>query len=161
MQKKIETPCVGICSTVYGDQICRGCKRYSEEVINWNAYSKQKKVHVLSRLVILTTTATREKLYIKSKKLLHHCIKDLDLRSLTLGNDYCAAYSILRDGADFIKNIEDFGLGIRDEYKDWSLRKIINSIDDRIYALSELTFASTHGGIEVLKQINFQRAVNA
>jgi hypothetical protein len=33
----IKTPCVGLCSTVYGDLVCRGCKRFHHEVINWIA----------------------------------------------------------------------------------------------------------------------------
>lgn len=34
----IKTPCVGLCSTVYGDLVCRGCKRFHHEVIHWNGY---------------------------------------------------------------------------------------------------------------------------
>ncbi|HBZ99754.1 MAG TPA: DUF1289 domain-containing protein, partial [Pseudomonas sp.] len=25
--QRIKTPCIGLCSTVYGDVVCRGCKR--------------------------------------------------------------------------------------------------------------------------------------
>ncbi|MEM9624509.1 MAG: DUF1289 domain-containing protein, partial [Pseudomonadota bacterium] len=32
------TPCVGICSTTYGDLVCRGCKRFAHEIVQWNAY---------------------------------------------------------------------------------------------------------------------------
>jgi len=32
----INTPCIGICSTVYGDEVCRGCKRRFKEIIDWN-----------------------------------------------------------------------------------------------------------------------------
>ena len=43
MQKKTRTPCVGICSTTYGDEVCRGCKRFYFEVINWNKYDENEK----------------------------------------------------------------------------------------------------------------------
>ena len=33
MVNRTRTPCVGICSTTYGDDVCRGCKRFSFEVI--------------------------------------------------------------------------------------------------------------------------------
>ena len=33
---RINTPCIGICSTVYGDEVCRGCKRRFKEIIDWN-----------------------------------------------------------------------------------------------------------------------------
>lgn len=32
------TPCVGRCSTVFGDAVCRGCRRFNHEVIQWNTY---------------------------------------------------------------------------------------------------------------------------
>ncbi|MEC7008614.1 MAG: DUF1289 domain-containing protein, partial [Pseudomonadota bacterium] len=34
--KPIKTPCIGVCSTGIGDSVCRGCKRFSHEVIHWN-----------------------------------------------------------------------------------------------------------------------------
>ena len=39
----IKTPCVGLCSTVYGDLVCRGCKRFHHEVIQWNGYNEEEK----------------------------------------------------------------------------------------------------------------------
>jgi predicted Fe-S protein YdhL (DUF1289 family) len=46
----VDTPCVGICSTVYGDDVCRGCKRQFIEVTNWNGYELSEKKSVLQRL---------------------------------------------------------------------------------------------------------------
>jgi predicted Fe-S protein YdhL (DUF1289 family) len=46
----IKTPCVGLCSTVYGDLVCRGCKRFHHEVIHWNGYDEEKKRAVWLRL---------------------------------------------------------------------------------------------------------------
>lgn len=54
------TPCVGICSTTYGDLVCRGCKRYAHEIIQWNAYSQQQQGAVWQRLVELRDSATLE-----------------------------------------------------------------------------------------------------
>src|SRR5690606_2207512 len=51
--QRIKTPCVGLCSTVYGDQVCRGCKRFHHEVVNWNAYSDDEKRAVWRRLEVL------------------------------------------------------------------------------------------------------------
>ena len=46
----IDTPCVGVCSTVYGDEFCRGCKRTSEEVIDWNRFDDTGKAAIYARL---------------------------------------------------------------------------------------------------------------
>ncbi|MEL0305883.1 MAG: DUF1289 domain-containing protein, partial [Halieaceae bacterium] len=39
----IRTPCIGVCSTGVGDVVCRGCKRFAHEVIDWNGYSPEQK----------------------------------------------------------------------------------------------------------------------
>ncbi len=44
------SPCAGKCSTVFGDQVCRGCRRFSHEVIEWNRYSDEQKRLIWLRL---------------------------------------------------------------------------------------------------------------
>lgn len=48
--KRVRTPCIGVCSTVFGDTVCRGCKRFMHEVVHWNAYSDAEKAVVWRRL---------------------------------------------------------------------------------------------------------------
>lgn len=48
--RAVPTPCVGICSTTYGDTVCRGCRRYLHEVIDWNRYSDSEKRLIWLRL---------------------------------------------------------------------------------------------------------------
>lgn len=45
-----ESPCVGRCSTTYGDDICKGCGRTFIEVINWIMYDDEEKAAVWARL---------------------------------------------------------------------------------------------------------------
>ena len=47
------TPCVGVCSTTYGDLVCRGCKRFAHEVVDWNGYSDEQRRKVVDRLTSL------------------------------------------------------------------------------------------------------------
>lgn len=44
------TPCVGLCSTVFGDCVCRGCMRFIHEVIDWNRYNDEQKTVIWQRL---------------------------------------------------------------------------------------------------------------
>lgn len=44
------TPCAGRCSTVFGDAVCRGCRRFNHEVIQWNTYSADEKQSIWKRL---------------------------------------------------------------------------------------------------------------
>lgn len=51
VQPSHQNPCVGLCSTVYGDLVCRGCKRFRfHEVIQWNGYNEEEKRAVWLRL---------------------------------------------------------------------------------------------------------------
>lgn len=43
-------PCVGRCSTVYGDTVCRGCKRFFNEVVYWNQLELLEKEAIWHRL---------------------------------------------------------------------------------------------------------------
>lgn len=48
--RRESTPCVGICSTSHGDYVCRGCKRFFNEVRDWLAFSADQREMVLDRL---------------------------------------------------------------------------------------------------------------
>lgn len=48
--KPLKTPCVGQCSTVFGDSVCRGCMRFLHEVIDWNRYNDEQKLLIWQRL---------------------------------------------------------------------------------------------------------------
>ena len=53
------TPCIGVCSTTYGDLVCRGCKRFSHEVVEWNGYDSDQQKRVWSRLSQLQDESVR------------------------------------------------------------------------------------------------------
>ena len=44
------TPCIGVCSTTYGDLVCRGCKRFAHEVVGWNGFEESQRALVWQRL---------------------------------------------------------------------------------------------------------------
>lgn len=41
---------MGICSTTYGDLVCRGCKRFAHEIDQWNGYASAQRALVWERL---------------------------------------------------------------------------------------------------------------
>lgn len=47
------TPCIGVCSTTYGDLVCRGCKRFAHEIVQWNGYHAKQRDTVWERLEAL------------------------------------------------------------------------------------------------------------
>jgi len=45
-----DSPCAGYCSTSHGDEICKGCGRTFDEVINWIIYDDAEKDAIWARL---------------------------------------------------------------------------------------------------------------
>ena len=48
-----ESPCIGHCTTVLGDDVCRSCLRTFEEVTNWVLMSEDERYAVNYRIAEL------------------------------------------------------------------------------------------------------------
>ena len=81
MSKRTRTPCIGICSTTYGDEVCRGCKRFSYEIINWNSFSPEEKEAIWKRLEKLKTQIMSSRVKIFDSELMNEGIKKYRLRN--------------------------------------------------------------------------------
>ena len=75
-KNKATTPCLGICSTTYGDNVCKGCKRFVHEVINWNKYAIPEKELVNSRLENFKLTVLKGRFSITDAELLANRLND-------------------------------------------------------------------------------------
>jgi predicted Fe-S protein YdhL (DUF1289 family) len=51
-----DTPCIAICSTSQGDEMCKGCGRTFEEVQNWPAMSPAAKRSTWRRITLEATS---------------------------------------------------------------------------------------------------------
>lgn len=69
------TPCIGICSTTYGDLVCRGCKRFAHEIVQWNAYEPAQRRAVWERLLRLRAGAVRAVLTIVDDERLREQVR--------------------------------------------------------------------------------------
>ena len=59
----VGTPCIGVCSTVFGDHVCPLLgKRFAHEIIDWNGYDQPKKALVESRLGTLLAQVLDDKI---------------------------------------------------------------------------------------------------
>ena len=57
-------------STIIGDAVCRGCKRFAHEVIHWNAYSAEQKQVIDQRLAGFLSQCVSNKLRVTDCSLL-------------------------------------------------------------------------------------------
>ena len=143
MEIKLRTPCVGICSTIYGDEICRGCVRTYQEIIHWNGFSDEQKQATLDRLEKQTHQVVKKYIDIINQNKLTEKLHKHNIKYRSHFHPLCWAHTLLREGADKINKVENFGLTIKHAYSHLALTKLVEIIDDEIYEL-----ALTEYGIE-------------
>ncbi|GGK05926.1 DUF1289 domain-containing protein [Pseudomonas matsuisoli] len=135
--QRIKTPCVGLCSTVFGDQVCRGCKRFHHEIVNWNLYSDDEKRAVWERLEVLLVQVMEGKISVFDPALLQQQLEQRKIRFNTAQSTYCWAYQLIAKGARVINQLEAYGLALMPEFRDWPLPDIRDAIDREFFILSE------------------------
>ncbi|TBU77960.1 DUF1289 domain-containing protein [Pseudomonas daroniae] len=138
--QRIKTPCVGLCSTVFGDSVCRGCKRFHHEVINWNGYSDEEKQAVWLRLEMLLVQVMTAKLEVFDEGLLLKQLEQRKIRFVPHQSAYCWAYQLLARGARVITQVDAYGISLLPEFRDWELPDLRDAIDREFFLLSEAHF---------------------
>ncbi len=139
--KAIQTPCIGICSTTsFGDRICRGCKRFNFEVINWNSYSEEEKLAVFSRIDLLTEQILRNKFHIFSVSKLQDVMQDFRFFYHPNLSPYCWLHGLLQKHAYKVQSLNEIGVELMPEYKNSSLDEVMSLINDDLQLLSEAHF---------------------
>ncbi|WP_445358079.1 DUF1289 domain-containing protein [Microbulbifer sp. ANSA005] len=136
MYKKVRTPCIGVCSTGIGDDVCRGCKRFAHEVIDWNAYSEEQRRVIAERREGYLVNAVRSQLEIVDRELLLEQLHHQRVRFDESQNPYCWVFELLRAGASQISDLKAFGLQLTAQVRGVPLVEIRRLIDEDFYALS-------------------------
>jgi predicted Fe-S protein YdhL (DUF1289 family) len=137
----IKTPCIGICSTTsLGDKICRGCKRFGFEVINWNRYSEDEKRAVLRRIDQLTTQIMSERFRIFSVARLQQALEDYRFFYDQEISPYCWLHNLLQKRLYRIDSLQDIGAELTPAYTGVDLRDLILEINQELLTLSQAHF---------------------
>ena len=76
LKNRSTTPCLGICSTTYGDDVCKGCKRFVHEIINWPKYSMDERAIVNDRLEEFKLLILKERFKVVDKDLFAFKLKE-------------------------------------------------------------------------------------
>ena len=135
---RTRTPCVGICSTTYGDDVCRGCKRFIHEVINWNSFNPEEKESVWKRLEKLKTLIMQSKISIINETLMEEKIEELQLKINSDLNSLSKAFEIVKLTSKSFDDLNEFGIKLVN--KDTSLIDLKEEIEKELYDLSMAHF---------------------
>ncbi|WP_078083794.1 DUF1289 domain-containing protein [Microbulbifer mangrovi] len=134
--KKVRTPCIGVCSTGIGDNVCRGCKRFAHEVIDWNAYSEEQRRIIAERRDGYLANAVRSQLEIVDQNLLLTQMRHQQIRFNEDQNPYCWVFELLRAGASQINDPSLYGLRATPVARGVPLLELRRRIDEDFFALS-------------------------
>lgn len=136
MERKLKTPCIGVCSTVFGDQVCRGCKRFQHEVIQWNGYSDREKEKVWNRLESLKVLIVKSKISIKDEALLKSKLDLYKISYYEKVDPYCWVFDLIKQASKSVTDIQEFGLQFVLN-KPISLVDLKQLIEEELFSLSE------------------------
>jgi len=136
-QIPVTTPCVGICSTVFGDTVCRGCKRYADEIIEWNRFSQDEKQAVDARLQAHLMQILGDKVHIEDEQRFTDALIDNNIRYMKNRPSLCWVNDLLRTNVLEQQGFEPFGLVLAEEYAALSIAEFRDLIDNELLVLSE------------------------
>ncbi|MCK7608731.1 DUF1289 domain-containing protein [Acinetobacter portensis] len=130
------TPCAGRCSTVFGDSVCRGCRRFNHEVIKWNTYSLEQQSAVWHRLdaqldQILVPMLPLANIEVAEKFVLSKRVRLRD--DASKGRKLYHALKICEKNKNFA---DESGLGIQSK----QVKSIWQEFERRVLALATASF---------------------
>jgi len=134
----VKTPCIGICSTVFGDEVCRGCKRFLHEVIDWNTYNSEQKLLVKSRLEELSKQVLSGKIQVQDELKFSESLKVVEIDAKQ--SQVMLILELLRKAAKQINNFAEHGLLVLPEYQHYSANDLKELIDAEIHVLASATY---------------------
>ena len=104
------TPCLGICSTTYGDSVCKGCKRFVHEVIDWNKFNSEEKELVNARLEEFKIIVLKNRFLVSDKELLAAKLKENAIRFNNSIDPLTWIFDLLRASGSQELDLEKFGI---------------------------------------------------
>ena len=136
-KNRSSTPCIGICSTTFGDDVCKGCKRFSHEITNWGKFSTDERAVVNSRLEQFKTTILEEKFTISDSELFESKMNEFSINFNSSLEPITWIFDLLRASSNKDLNVNDFWVEILPAFSDLSLIELRDLINQEMLQLSE------------------------
>ena len=141
MQKKrSSTPCIGICSTTFGDDVCKGCKRFSYEITNWGKFSNEERAVVNSRLEQFKVNILEEKFTITDSNLFESKMNEFSINFNSSLEPLTWIFDLLRASSNNDLILSDFVIEILPKFSNLSLVDLRDLINEEMLQLSEAHF---------------------
>ena len=138
------TPCIGICSTTFGDDVCKGCRRFSHEIISWPKYSDDERAIVNSRIEQFKIKVLQEKFSIVDPDVFHSKLSEHSIKFNDSMEPITWLFDLLRASGKQELNLEDFGVQVLPQYAHYPLPDLNQLMNTEFSELSESYFNRFH-----------------
>ena len=134
MQKnRSTTPCFGICSTTYGDDVCKGCKRFVHEIIGWPKFSQDERALVNDRLEKFKILILKDRFKIVDQDLLQIKLRENAINYNNSMDPITWIFDLLRAAGSQSLDLNQFGITSLMSYDS----STIKDINQELLELSE------------------------
>ncbi len=125
-KKRSSTPCLGICSTTFGDEVCKGCKRFSHEIVSWTKYSLEEREIVNDRLEKFKVQILKQRFEIIDKDLFETKLEEKAINFNHSLDPLTWIFDLFRAAGSQSFDIEGFGIKQLSEFDSKTIRDEIN-----------------------------------
>tara|TARA_B100000683_G_scaffold51481_1_gene49240 strand:- start:1550 stop:1999 length:450 start_codon:yes stop_codon:yes gene_type:complete len=136
-KKRSSTPCLGICSTTFGDEVCKGCKRFAHEIVSWTKYSPEEREIINLRLEQFKIQILKRRFKIIDADLF---ASKLDEKAINFNHSLDPLtwiFDLFRAAGSQPINLTDFGI---ENLVSYDPKTIKDEINDELRELSEVHF---------------------
>ncbi|TXJ06633.1 MAG: DUF1289 domain-containing protein [Acinetobacter sp.] len=130
------TPCAGRCSTVFGDSVCRGCRRFNHEVIHWNRYTDAEKAAIWRRLDTQLDQILIPMLVQHDLNQVMHFLQHKRIRLMPNASLGRKLYHALKLCEKMPSCADESGLGVQQE----QIKPTWKAFEQRVLALAEASY---------------------
>tara|TARA_B100000683_G_C12424606_1_gene529214 strand:+ start:315 stop:764 length:450 start_codon:yes stop_codon:yes gene_type:complete len=126
-KKRSSTPCLGICSTTFGDEVCKGCKRFAHEIVSWTKYSPEEREIINLRLEKFKIKILKRRFKIIDKELF---ASKLDEKAINFNHSLDPLtwiFDLFRAAGSQKLNLKDFGIQNLINYDPKTIKDEINN----------------------------------
>ena len=126
-KKRSSSPCLGICSTTFGDEVCKGCKRFAHEIVSWTKYSQEEREIVNDRLEKFKIQILQHRFAITDKNLFESMLEEKAINFNHSLDPLTWIFDLFRAAGSQTFDISNFGIKSLVQFNPKTIRDEINN----------------------------------
>ena len=126
-KKRSSTPCLGICSTTFGDEVCKGCKRFAHEIVSWTKYSQEEREIVNDRLEKFKIQILQHRFAITDRNLFESMLEEKAINFNHSLDPLTWIFDLFRAAGSQTFDISNFGIKSLVQFNPKTIRDEINN----------------------------------